>query len=343
LFPIAAFGSANHPKVLIIFDMEGVSGVTDNDSTDFAHPEKYAVGRQFLTDDVNAAVNGLIAGGAGSILVQDGHGSGNSEGPDILLDRLDPRASFDFRNYPFDPYSTGLDGSIDAIVCVGMHARAGTNGFIAHTDTIGIRYKINDVEFTETHIVALSAARWGIPVIMVSGDDVLESQLKFDFPQMEYATVKIARGHNSAVAFSPPEVSRRIESAARNAMVKFLAGGFHPYYLPPPYNFLLTFGDYLQAENAAIFPGVSRVGESSVQYQTAAFVDGLKTSYILLRLRNYILDRLMRILEHDPGGKKYLDQLRQTVDLDLLDPDKVPDWAKPQPKQASKRLYWGDN
>src|ERR1700747_1931358 len=116
IFSFAAFTppAANHPKILIIYDMEGVSGVTHYEMTWVERPEEYAKGREFLTLDVNAAIRGLATGGAGSIWIQDGHGSGNTKEPDLLVDRMDSRAKFDFRDHDFDPYNTGLDGSIDA-------------------------------------------------------------------------------------------------------------------------------------------------------------------------------------------------------------------------------------
>src|SRR5213594_1145838 len=115
--PLAAFAAPNHPKILIIYDMEGVSCVTHYEMLWVERPGEYAKGRECLTSDVNAAVRGLAAGGAGSIWIQDSH------------------AKFDFRDHDFDPYNTGIDASVDAIVCMDMHAHANTDGFMAHTVT----------------------------------------------------------------------------------------------------------------------------------------------------------------------------------------------------------------
>ena len=82
---------------------------------------------------------------------------------------------------------------MDAIVCIGMHARARSIGFMAHTYTFDVAWKVNGVDLTETHIVAVSAARWGIPVIMVSGGGVLQEQLQSDFPELKYAVVKTGK------------------------------------------------------------------------------------------------------------------------------------------------------
>ena len=335
--------ATNHPKILIIYDMEGVSGVTHYEMLWFQRPDEYAKGRESLTSDVNAAIRGLAAGGAGSIWIQDGHGSGNANEPDFLVDKMDSRAKFDFRNYDFDPYNTGIDGSVDAIVCVAMHAHANTSGFMAHTVTDRISYRINGVEFTETHIVALSAARWGIPVIMVSGDQVLGEELKPDFPELEYAVVKTAKSRALAETLPEGEAAKRIEAAAKRAMEKFIAGAYRPYYLQPPYDFQLGFQNWQQASGAATAPGVQKDGDLGVRYKSATFIDGYTLSLDALRRSSDSLQVLVRILNQDPQGKKYLDQLSDTFWTRWLTPDKAPAYMQPGPPPPPKTRFYGDN
>jgi D-amino peptidase len=341
--PIIASAGPNHPKVLIIYDMEGVSCVTQYEMLWVERPAEYAKGRECLTSDVNAAVRGLAAGGAGSIWIQDGHGSGNSKEPDFLVDKMDSHAKFDFRDHDFDPYNTGIDASVEAIVCMDMHAHANTDGFMAHTVTDRISYKINGVEFTETHIVALSAARFGIPVIMVSGDQVLRDELKPDFPELEYAQVKTAKSRAVAEPLPPAEVTRNIEEAAKRAMQKFLAGAFRPYYLPPPYDFQLGFQNWQQASGASTAPGVLPDGELGVRYKALNFIDGYQLSLDALRRSSDSLQVLVRILSQDPQGKKYLDQLSDTFWTRWLTPEKAPAYMQPGPKPAPKTRFYGDN
>ena len=339
--PVAA--TASHPKILIIYDMEGVSGVTHYEMLWVERPEEYAKGRESLTSDVNAAIRGLFGGGAGSVWIQDGHGSGNTKEPDLLVDKMDSRAKFDFRNYDFDPYNTGIDGSVDAIVCVAMHARANTNGFMAHTVTDRISYRINGVEFTETQIVALSAARWGIPVIMVSGDQVLGEQLQPDFPELEYAVVKTAKSRALAETLPEGEAAKRIEAAAKRAMEKFLAGAFRPYYLPPPYDFQLGFQNWQQANGAATAPGVQKDGELGVRYKSATFIEGYTLSLDALRRSSDSLQVLVRILSQDPQGRKYLDQLSDMFWTRWLTPEKAAPFMQPGPPPPPKTRFYGDN
>ena len=337
------FATAAHPKILVIYDMEGVSCVTHYEMLWVERPDEYAKGRECLTSDVNAAVRGLAAGGAGSIWIQDGHGSGNANEPDLLVEKLDNHARFDFRDHDFDPYNTGIDASVDAIVCIDMHARANSDGFMAHTVTDRISYRINDVEFTETHIVALSAARFGIPVIMVSGDQVLRDQLKLDFPDLEYAQVKTAKTRALAEPLPPDVVSKNLEQAAKRAMEKFNAGAFRPYYLPPPYDFQLGFQNWQQAVGAASAPGVLKDGELGVRYRAATFIEGYTLSLDALRRSSDSIQVLVRILSQDPQGKKYLDQLSDTFWTRWLTPEKAAPYMQPGPKPAAKTRFYGDN
>jgi D-amino peptidase len=336
--------TSTHPKILIIYDMEGVSGALTPDYVLFDKPATYAVGRKSLTADVNAAIRGLAKGGAGPIWIEDGHGSGNANEPDLLIDQMDPRASFDFRTHSFDPYSTGIDGSIDAIVCIGMHARANTSGFMAHTYTFDVDFRVNDVEFTETHIVAASAARWGIPVIMVSGDDVLRDQLGSDFPELEYATVKTAKSHSVAEPLAAGEAERRIETAAQRAMDKFRAGRFRPYYLEPPYDFRLSFPDYEEAEGAALNPGVMPDGDLGIRFERNSYIEGYEIAKLSINLaiQHAEMGMLTRRLAQDSTMRKALGDLKEAIVTRWLDREHAPDWSKPGPKPAPKTRYFGD-
>ena len=337
---VASLSAANPPKILIIYDMEGVSGVVAP-SYERYRTADYPQGRESLTADVNAAVRGLKDGGAGSIWIEDGHGSGNSQEPDLLVDKLNEQATFDFRDRAYDPYSTGIDASIDAIVCIGMHARARSSGFMAHTYTFDVAWKLSGIDLTETHIVAISAARWGIPVIMVSGDNVLAEQLPPDFPQMEYAVVKTAKSLSAAEAVPRAEADRRIETAARREMQKFLAGKFAPYYLPPPIDFRLSFRTAEQGRLAAHTRGVAEDGEQGVRFSSATFIDGYDIATDVISHAMSSLPLLIRILRHEPGGEKILQQVDDLM-WQQIEPDKLPDWALPSAPSSRNRKYYGD-
>lgn len=272
-------------KVLLLYDMEGITAADEFRKTTFAFPKEYAEGRQSLTADVNAAIAGLKAGGATEIVVVDGHGSGNSSEPDILVDQIAAPGAMHFRSTPFDIYMDSYDHSIDAIVAIGMHAGAGNRtGFLAHTySPHDIEYRVNGVPFNETMILAMGAARLKIPVIMVSGDDQLQRELQRNLPWAKYASVKHAVNVGKAEPLPREEASRRIETAAREALQSFASMKVMEF--GGPYRFATKFEEPSQAANAALWPGAELAGDQqTVQIRAHDFEDGYRTSVRLLGL-----------------------------------------------------------
>lgn len=205
-------------RVLVYHDMEGLTGQSDPNTFRFAHPERYAVGRTYLTGDVNAVVAGLFDGGADEVHIVDGHGSGNPE-PDLLLDELDERAELVSRDELFDAYVDLTEAGVyDAVAVVGMHAKTGSGGFASHTYTLGIDFILNGMPVTETEVVGYSWGRVGVPVIFASGDDRLAADLEGTMPWVEMVIVKTATSASSAEPRPVDEARADMRAGARSAM-----------------------------------------------------------------------------------------------------------------------------
>ncbi len=203
-------------RVLVIHDMEGLSGQDDPRSYRFG-TEQYPSGQEMLAADVNAVVDGLFAGGATEVVIADGHGSGNSD-PDLRTDLLDERATQIIRDEPFDTYFDLPESEeVDAVAVVGMHSKTGSGGFAAHTFTLGIDLLINGQAITETELVALSWGRVGVPVIFASGDDKLRGDLA-TLPWIEYVTVKDAPSADTAIPRPVEEARADLREGARRAV-----------------------------------------------------------------------------------------------------------------------------
>jgi D-amino peptidase len=286
-FTVVSLAAQKPLKVMILFDMEGVSGATDFRHTSYSHSNEYAQGRQSLTADVNAAIAGAKSAGATEIVIVDGHGSGNNTGPDVIEEQLVAPAKVMYRDKPFDIYMDSYDPSFDAIVAVGMHAGAGNSrGFLSHTYTFeDVEYKVNGVPFNETMILAMGAGRMKIPVVAASGDDELEKELRRAMPWAQYATVKHAVDRSRAESVPRDEASRRIEASARDGLTRLASARFPEY--PPPYRFALTFQDEAQARNAALLPG-SELNGASVQVRTNDFEEGYRLSTRLIGLASAV-------------------------------------------------------
>src|SRR5512143_1363684 len=151
-------------KVFISVDMEGVSGLVRwadviTTGIDFGR------NRRFMTLDANAAVDGAFAGGATEVVVEENHGV--EELCDLLLDEIDPRCTVvRGAGRPTATTMAGLDASIDVVLLVGHHARAGSRpGIMAHTVSYdqfrAVRVFVNDTATTE--IYTIRAGEVGVP------------------------------------------------------------------------------------------------------------------------------------------------------------------------------------
>ncbi len=327
------------PRILVLYDMEGISGISR--PIQVLYPSKeYQAARTFLTGDVNAAIRGLKAGGAGEIVVTDAHGSGNGDEPDMLIEKMDKRATFLFRDKPYDPYTDAMDASYQAIVCIGMHARANTPGFMAHTVTVEPAYKVNGTILNETTIVAISAARFGVPVIMVSGDNILREQIKEQFPNAEYGVVKTARGRANAELLPEATAQGNIEKAAKAAVAKM--SSFKAYVMAKPFHFEISYLNKMQADLASTVGGLQRVDSLTLGFTTEDFVSGYEKSKPMTGMARMEELRLMvQAVQSRPDAKAIMGEFRTLLITNWLEPEKMP---KPKaPAAQTKKRYYGDS
>lgn len=178
-------------KILVITDIEGVNSVLDFAS--WCHPagKYYAQGCLFLTEEVNAVVEGFLqADEKAEILVWDGHGEGA-----IDPKTFHPRASLQ-KGAPFWP---DFGAGFDALAFVGQHAKAGTvKGHLAHTQTGEAKdFRINGVSLGEFGQQVYAMAEHGTVPLFASGDLALTQEARALCPAIR--TVAVKEGLNGAL------------------------------------------------------------------------------------------------------------------------------------------------
>lgn len=151
-------------KILIITDLEGVAGVITYEEYCVPSGKFYKRACELATLEANAAIEGALEAGADLIEVLDGHGQGG-----IDQNLLHPRAKrvvASGKKYPFN-----LDGSFDAVILLGHHAKAGTiKDPFPHTGTFNVlEFSINGHSLGEVGKNALMCSYFMVPLIMVSG------------------------------------------------------------------------------------------------------------------------------------------------------------------------------
>ena len=162
-------------KVYISVDMEGISGVNGDDQT-AAGAAEYGRARKLMAEDANAAIRGAFEGGATDVLVNDSHGGQRN----LLPEDLDPRARLISHSFKRHGMMEGLDESFDAVIFVGYHAKADSpRGVFAHTGSGVVKdLVVNGKSVGEGGMNARLAQWFGVPVVLVTGDDVAVEQQK---------------------------------------------------------------------------------------------------------------------------------------------------------------------
>ena len=175
-------------RIYVMTDLEGVAGVRD--FQEWTSPDKryYDLARELLTEELNAAIDGFLAGGATSILVADGHGPSA-----IDIVRLDPRVEL-LRGWGRG-WPLGLEeGGFDAIAWVGQHAKSRTEfSNMAHTQ--GCRYlelSVNGTAIGEFGQMAMCASELGVRAIFAAGELAFTAEAQTLVPGIE--TVAGKRG-----------------------------------------------------------------------------------------------------------------------------------------------------
>lgn len=230
-------------------DMEGCAGIMNHDEWVRPSGRYFDKGREILTMEVNAAIEGFFEGGADDILVVDGHGAG---GIDPLL--LHPAARLAGGGAPNPPFPFFMDSRFDGAACVGQHAKAGTpRSHITHTEWFNwIDLTVNGRSIGEYGTFALCAMELGVPFIFGAGEEAFCREARALTPGVETVSVKqgvnpdgldhltedeYRRAKLAAIHLSPSEARRRIRDGARRAINRLnnKSGSFHYPALKKPY------------------------------------------------------------------------------------------------------------
>jgi D-amino peptidase len=256
-------------RVYISVDMEGIGGISDPAPTG-SKDARYPAAVALMVAETNAAIEGALAGGATSVLVNDSHGGMFNLTPaDIHREAtvLQGQKAWSM----VAGAQPGPDGgpSFDVALFVGYHARAGhPRGTIAHTYSgAPVETRLDGRPTGEYGLNALALGAWGIPVGLVTGDDALAEEVPDWLPWAERVVVKIADGGHSAASVHPSVAGERVRAGAEQAVRRAIAGELRRLQVGPPVTVEIDFARGVVADHAAIMPGAERIGDRTVRYR----------------------------------------------------------------------------
>jgi D-amino peptidase len=282
VFALAAGAAAPQKKlkVYISVDMEGIGGVVTGEQLGPSGFE-YQRFREFMTAEALAAVNAARDTGATEILLSDSHGNGQN----LLIEKFPDDVRI-IRAWPRRfSMMAGIDASFDAVIFIGYHAGA-TNpeGVRAHTFSSATltAVKLNGRSVTEAEWNAAIAGHFGVPVVMISGDDKVIAEARRTLGPIEGAEVKRALGFHSASNLTPQAAQALIAEKVKAALAR--RADFKPYKVSEPVRLEVRFKHYRAAEALAYLPGVERVDAHTIRYTAKTM---LEASDFMVFLTNY--------------------------------------------------------
>jgi D-amino peptidase len=247
-------------KVFLSSDMEGTAGVVDWQQCVGDGPEA-AAGRALLLAEVNAAIEGAVAGGATEIVVNDSHSTMRN----LPADALAGGASYISGSHKPLYMMQGLDGSFDAVMFVSYHGSVGAPAGLSHTynPRAVIEARLGGVVTGEAGINALVAAHYGVPVVLVTGDRCACEETAALIPGVHAAVVKEHVSRLAAHSLHPARACALIRETAQRA-IEGAAGASPPPVGSATLEISVRTTDI--AEAAAWVRGVERTGPRELRF-----------------------------------------------------------------------------
>ena len=196
--------------------MEGVAGIVDWSQCRGPGPA-YEEGRRLLLGEVNAAIDGAMAGGATEIVCNDSHGTMNN---------LDPAALHGQASYVSGRHKPlymmqGLDATADLVFMVGYHGSiSGESSVLSHTYNPAVisHVTLNGARVGESGINALVALACQAPVGLITGDQHTIAEADPFLPDAERVVVKESFTRFGAASLHPEVARELIADGARLAV-----------------------------------------------------------------------------------------------------------------------------
>lgn len=257
-------------KVYISADIEGITGTTTWSETELNAPD-YQFFQKQMTREVEAAIEGAIAGGATEILLKDAHDSARN----LDISNLPINCKV-IRGWTYDPMCmvAGLDQSFDRAIFIGYHSKGGSErNPLAHTLCTYADVKINGEYVSEFLINTYAAALHGVPVSFVSGDVGLTEEIHAVNKNIVTFATKEGVG-NATISVSPKltlmETKRLVASSMKVPRQHI--------QVPLPERFMveIIYRDHTRAYRNSFYPNATFKPHNTVEFFTGDFYEVLR-------------------------------------------------------------------
>ncbi|WP_404455825.1 M55 family metallopeptidase [Virgibacillus necropolis] len=266
-------------KLYISVDMEGITGLPDDTYVD-SNKHNYDRGRKIMTDETNYVIDAGYKFGCSEIVINDSHSKMNN----LLIDQLHPDALLITGDVKPFSMMQGFDDSYEGAMFVGYHARAGQFGVMSHAMIHAVRnFFINDKPIGELGLNAYVAGHYGVPILMVAGDDQAAKEAEELIPNVTTAAVKQTVSRSSVKSLTPKKAGELLTEKVTQA----LENRHNVKPLTPPENptLKIEFSNYGQAEWANLMPGTTiEPGTTIVKFEAKDILEAYQAMLVMTEL-----------------------------------------------------------
>ena len=252
-------------KIFISSDMEGTAGVVDWNQCIAGNPE-YQYYRGLLQNEINASIKGAQAAGAKEFLVNDSH----SAMQNLYPDKLEGNARYLSGKQKPMYMMQGLDSTYDAIFFVSYHGSMSSEASIlSHTynPRAIADIRLNGEFVSEAGLNALVAQAYGVPIVLVTGDETTEVETRMWAPDVVAAVVKKSVTRFAADSMHPNQACDLIFEKAKEAITNLKSMSAPKIALPATIE--ITFHNNDFADMATWLPGTKKTGTKKVELTDA--------------------------------------------------------------------------
>jgi D-amino peptidase len=274
-------------RVFISTDIEGTAGIVDWEQVRGPGAE-YEIGRQLLTDEVNAAIDGAVEAGADHVLVNDAHRTMSNMRPGALHHGASYLSG---RHKPLYMME-GLDASFDAVFMVAYHgAISAERAILSHTYNPAAIWEVrlNGIAVGESALNSLVALHHRVPVVLITGDDATADEARPFLPDVEAVVVKRSITRFAAESVHPERACELIRAGAARALAGVAGIDLPAVKLPATLE--VTFLTADMAEMATWVRGVERAGPRSATVTDDDPLRLYRTFVTLVALTRSIVER----------------------------------------------------
>jgi D-amino peptidase len=269
-------------KVYLSFDFEGVAGIVDWEQCREGGAG-YELGCRLMLGEVNAAIEGAVAGGAETIVLNDSHSTMRNLDPDALAHGVSYVSGRHKQLYMMQE----MDDSYDVIFFIGYHGSiSGPTSTLSHTynPEVFSAARVNGVEVGESGINALVADHFGVPIGLVTGDSVTQEQTAPFAGNAVQVVTKRSDSRFSAKSLHPAESRRLIRAGAEESVRRAAAGELALPGLDRPFQLDLDVQTADMAEVGSWVKGAERHGVRTIRIESddglAVFRSFVAVNYI---------------------------------------------------------------